>query len=302
MIGGIGWLIAQVVKRIITNLLATSGADSFLKKWTSNQTEYTLSQVVGNFVYILILIPTAISTLEALEIGAISRPATAMLDQVLRFLPQLFVASVILTVAYFLGQFARDIISGILTGLGFNNILQWLGFQSIAATTPTAYAVSEDGENQAVTTLPSQTPSQIVGIIVFLAIMLVAIATATDVLQVSALTRIVFGVLQISGQVLSGVIIFAIGLYLANLAFNLISSTGGRQARILGHAARISVVALITAMALKQMGIASNIVDLAFGLLTGAIAVAIAVAFGLGGKDIATQQLREWLDSFKQND
>ena len=106
MIGGIGWLIAQVVKRIITNLLATSGADSFLKKWTSNQTEYTLSQVVGNFVYILILIPTAISTLEALEVGAISRPATAMLDQVLRFLPQVFVASVILTVAYFLGQFA----------------------------------------------------------------------------------------------------------------------------------------------------------------------------------------------------
>ena len=299
MIGGIGWLIAQVVKRIITNLLATSGADSFLKKWTSNQTEYTLSQVVGNFVYILILIPTAISTLEALEVGAISRPATAMLDQVLRFLPQVFVASVILTVAYFLGQFARDIISGILTGLGFNNILQWLGFTAIAATTPT---VSEDGENQAVTTLPAQTPSQIVGIIVFLAIMLVAIATATDVLQVSALTRIVFGVLQISGQVLSGVIIFAIGLYLANLAFNLISSTGGRQARILGHAARISVVALITAMALKQMGIASNIVDLAFGLLTGAIAVAIAVAFGLGGKDIATQQLREWLDSFKKND
>lgn len=302
MIGGIGWLIAQVVKRIITSLLASSGADRFLQRWTSNQTEYTLSQVVGNFVYILILIPTAISTLEALEIGAISRPATAMLDQVLRFLPQLFVASVILTVAYFLGQFARDIISGILTGLGFNNILQWLGFQSIAATTPTVYPVSEDGENQAVTTLPPQTPSQIVGIIVFLAIMLVAIATATDVLQVNALTSIVFGVLKVSGQVLSGVIIFGIGLYLANLAFNLISSTGGRQARILGHAARISIIALITAMALKQMGIASNIVDLAFGLLTGAIAVAIAVAFGLGGKDIATQQLREWLDSFKRND
>jgi hypothetical protein len=206
-----------------------------------------------------------------------------------------------LTVAYFLGQFARDIISGILTGLGFNNILQWLGFTAIAATSPTD-AANEDAENKAVTSLPSQTPSQIVGIVVFLAIMLVAIATATDVLQVSALTRIVFGVLQISGQVLSGVIIFAIGLYLANLAFNLISSTGGRQARILGHAARISVVALITAMALKQMGIASNIVDLAFGLLTGAIAVAIAVAFGLGGKDIATQQLREWLDSFKKND
>ena len=302
LIGGIGWLVAQVIKRIITNLLATSGADRFLEQWLPNQTEYKLSKVVGNFVYVLILIPTAISTLEALEVGAISRPATAMLDQVLRFLPQLFVASAILTVAYILGKFARDIISGILTGLGFNNILQWLGFTAIAATAPTDAAVNEDTEANTVSSLPQQTPSQIVGIIVFLAIMLVAIATATDVLQVNALTRIVFGVLQVASQVLSGVIIFAIGLYLANLAFNLISSTGGRQSRILGHAARISIVALISAMALKQMGIASNIVDLAFGLLTGAIAVAIAVAFGVGGRDIAAQQLREWLESFKRKD
>ena len=302
LIGGIGWLVAQVIKRIITNLLATSGADRFLEQWLPNQTEYKLSKVVGNFVYVLILIPTAISTLEALEVGAISRPATAMLDQVLRFLPQLFVASAILTVAYILGKFARDIISGILTGLGFNNILQWLGFTAIAATAPTDAAVNEDTEANTVSSLPQQTPSQIVGIIVFLAIMLVAIATATDVLQVNALTRIVFGVLQVASQVLSGVIIFAIGLYLANLAFNLISSTGGRQSRILCHAARISIVALISAMALKQMGIASNIVDLAFGLLTGAIAVAIAVAFGVGGRDIAAQQLREWLESFKRKD
>ncbi len=301
IIGGIGWLIAQVVKRIVTNLLATSGADQFLRRWASNQTEYTLSQVVGNFLYVLILIPTAISTLEALEVGAISRPATAMLDQVLRFLPQIFVAIVILTVAYFIGQFARDIVSGILTGLGFNNILQWLGFPAIAAIPPSDSSANEDPENKASTTLPQQTPSQVVGIIVFIAIILVAIAAATDVLQISALTRIVFGILQVAGQVLSGVIIFGIGLYLANLAFNLISSTGGRQARILGHAARISIVVLITAMALKQIGVASNIVDLAFGLLTGAIAVAIAVAFGLGGKEIATQQLREWLESFKRN-
>lgn len=59
LIGGIGWLVAQVIKRIITNLLATSGADRFLEQWLPNQTEYKLSKVVGNFVYVLILIPTA---------------------------------------------------------------------------------------------------------------------------------------------------------------------------------------------------------------------------------------------------
>ncbi|HEY9706352.1 MAG TPA: hypothetical protein V6C58_28205, partial [Allocoleopsis sp.] len=98
-----------------------------------------------------------------------------------------------------------------------------------------------------------------------------------------------------------GLVVFAIGLYLANLAFNLIISTATRQAKILGYAARISIIILVSAMALQQMGIAPDIVNLAFGLLMGAIAVALALAFGLGSRDIAGQQLKEWLSSFKEN-
>src|SRR3712207_6914057 len=54
--------------------------------------------------------------------------------------------------------------------------------------------------------------------------------------------------------------VFAIGLYLANLAFNLISSSGNAQARILAQTARIAIIAFVSAMALQQMGIAPNIV------------------------------------------
>jgi hypothetical protein len=53
-------------------------------------------------------------------------------------------------------------------------------------------------------------------------------------------------------------------------------------------------------MALRRMGVATDIVNLVFGLLLGAIAVAIALAFGLGGREIAAEQVREWLASFKQ--
>jgi hypothetical protein len=89
-------------------------------------------------------------------------------------------------------------------------------------------------------------------------------------------------------------------LYLANFAYNLIASSRGSQAEILGQAARIAIIAFAAAMALQQMGIAPHIVNLAFGLLFGAIAVAIALAFGLGGRDVANEQLREWLNDFKQ--
>jgi hypothetical protein len=52
-------------------------------------------------------------------------------------------------------------------------------------------------------------------------------------------------------------------------------------------------------MALQQIGVAPDIVNLAFGLLLGAIAVAIALAFGLGSRDIAREQVQQWLESFK---
>jgi uncharacterized membrane protein YdcZ (DUF606 family) len=128
----------------------------------------------------------------------------------------------------------------------------------------------------------------------------VATVAATNVLGIPALTALVSGLTVIAGQVLSGVVVFAIGVYFANLAFKLISSSGGYNARNLGQAARIAIIVFVSAMALQQMGIAPNIVNLAFGLLLGAIAVAIALAFGLGGREVAGEQLREWLQSFKR--
>ena len=57
---------------------------------------------------------------------------------------------------------------------------------------------------------------------------------------------------------------------------------------------------LCAAMALQQMGIAPDIVNLAFGLILGAVAVASAIAFGLGGRDVASEQLREWINNLKR--
>jgi len=129
--------------------------------------------------------------------------------------------------------------------------------------------------------------------------MLFATVAAVNILNIPALTALVSGIVIVFGRILAGLVIFAIGLFLANLAFNIITSSGERQAQILGQVARIAIIALVSAMALQQIGVASDIVNLAFGLLLGAIAVAIALAFGLGGRDIAREQVQEWLNSFK---
>ncbi len=133
-------------------------------------------------------------------------------------------------------------------------------------------------------------------------IILFATVSATEIMELEALSLIVNRLIYIAGQVLYGLVVLAIGLYLATLAYNLITSSGGSQAKVLGQVARIGIIVLVSAMALQQMGIATSIVNLAFGLFMGAMAVAIALAFGLGGRDIASSQIQEWLEQFKTKD
>lgn len=293
LIAVIGWFVANIVRQIVTNLLATTGIDHLGSRFGLSNASgaQSLSRIIGTLVYVLILIPVAISALTTLQIQAISLPAIAMLEQVLNAVPLIFTAAAILIVSYFLARFVADLVTSILTSIGFNNIFSIIGLPSL----------SRPAESTSATTsrLPSRTPSEIAGFIVLVGIMLFATVAAVNVLNIPALTLLVTGVLIILGRILAGLIIFGIGLFFANLAFSIITSTGNAQARILGQVARISIIILVSAMALQQIGVAPDIVNLAFGLLLGALAVAIALAFGLGGRDIARNQVQVWLDSFK---
>ncbi|MBD2439860.1 mechanosensitive ion channel [Nostoc sp. FACHB-110] len=292
LIAVFGWFLANIVRRIVTNLLTTTGIDHLGSRFglSSSTGVQSLSTIIGTIVYVLILIPVAIAALNALKIEAISVPAITMLQQILNTLPAIFTAAAILIIAFFFGRFVADLVTSILTSLGFNNIFAVLGLPS--PTRPTDYS-------ETAPSAPIRTPSEIAGIVTLVGIMLFATVAAVNILNIPALTTLVTGILIILGRILAGLVVFAVGLFLANLAFNLISSSGDRQARILAQVARIAIITLVSAMALQQIGVASDIVNLAFGLLLGAIAVAIALAFGLGGRDIAKEQVREWLDSFK---
>lgn len=295
LIGAVGWLLATLVRRIVTNLLASAGSDRLgaqfgLRQTTSGQ---SLSGIIGTIVYVLILIPVAIASLHALHIDAISVPAISMLQQVLNVLPSIFTAAIVLILAYLIGRFVAELVTNILSSIGFDNIFSALGLpQRVRQTSP---------EDRTTPVSSTRTPSEIAGVVVLVGIMLFATVAAVDILNIPALTALVSGLVVVFGRILAGLIVFAVGLFLANLAFNIITSSGDRQAQILGQIARISIIALVSAMALQQIGVASSIVNLAFGLLLGAIAVAIALAFGLGTRDIAAEQVREWLASFKRD-
>ncbi len=284
IIGATGWFIANIVRGIVSNLAAAAGADSIGARVGLNQaaTGQSLSGLAGLTTYVLILIPTITAALGALEIPAIATPATNMLNSVMNAIPQIFTAGAILAVSYFVGKFLAELVSSLLQGFGFDNVLVWLGIQR------SGDAIEEG----------TQTPSQIAGVVVLVGTMLVASVAAVDVLNLPALKVVSTSLLAISGQVLVGVLIFAVGLYLANLSAKLVRSSGMPESHTLANVARIVILAFSGAIALERAGVSTNIVNLAFGLLLGAVAVAIAIAFGLGGRDVAADQLREWVKPF----
>lgn len=304
-----GWLLAKIVRGIVTNLLAASGVDNIgnrlgLSRSTTPGSGISISSLVGTVVYVAVLIPVAIAALEELDIRAISEPAVGMLNQILNFIPLLLAAGVVITLFYFIGQFVCDLLTNVLANVGFDNILDSLGLPDInppAAPPTEVYPTETTGETLIQPPADhGKSPSEVVGLIALVGIVLFGVVTATEILQLEQLTLIVRAVMEIAAQVLVGVVIFAIGLYVANLVYRLIKSSSSTSSNTLAQAARIAILAFVGALALGQMGVATNIVNLAFGLLLGAVAVAIAIAFGLGGRDVAAEELRGWLKELKR--
>lgn len=301
-----GWFVARIVQRIVTNLLAAVGTDRLAERigLANVLGQQRLSGLLGLIVYILILIPVVIAGLNALQLDAITAPASQMLNTFLNAIPDIFAAALILVIAYFVGRLISNLVVNLLRGFGFDNMFRRVTGTSGTVQTPSptsssATAAPGQTSSTAATGTSTTSPSDIVGYIVLVGIMLFASIAAFNTLGFEIVAVMISQFTVLVGQIILGLIIFAIGLFLANLAARAIVSSGVTQAGLLALAARISIIVLAGAMALRQMGLANEIVNLAFGLLLGAVAVAFALAFGLGGREPARQEVERWFQTLR---
>jgi hypothetical protein len=129
------------------------------------------------------------------------------------------------------------------------------------------------------------------------AIMFIAAITVCEKLGLTPLVNLGKELIEFAGRVVFGVIIFLVGIYLANLASGTIQSGKGKQANLLAFATRLIILVFTGFIALQHIVPKSEIVIWGFILIAGAIAVAIAIAFGIGGRDLAARKLEEWTKS-----
>ena len=292
--GFVFYLAAKIVSAIVSNFAAAAGADR-LGAQIGMSGGQSLSKIAGTLVSAFILLFGVTTVLTTLQIEPITASVLPMLGQITTSIPLILTSGIILTVAFFIGRFVSNLVTQVLSSVGFDNVVSMLGFPEINGGSATA-APSDLGTTPAVES-KAQTPSSIAGTIVFVGIMLVAAMEAVNALGFDTLTGLMTGVVEIAAGVLTGAVVMGIGIYIGNLVFNIISSMGMKSAKTLAQAARIAILVLVGAMALSLIGMPQDIINLAFGLTMGGIAVAIALAFGLGGREAAGEKLREWMSS-----
>ena len=211
--------------------------------------------------YALIMIVVTIAALQILGISAISDPAERMLTIIFDAIPTIIAAALLLALGVVIARFAGGLLEQVLAGFGTDRAVRELGVETEQSASSVLAKVAQ------------------VAIVLFFAVM------AAQLLGFPQITEFLSQVLELGGQVLFGGAIIAAGFFVANLLGRMVD--GGTATNLV----RYSTIVIFAAMGLSFMGIAENIIELAFGALVVGGALAAAIAFGLGGRDAAARQL-----------
>ncbi len=278
VIAFVGWLVAKVLRGLVTNLLLAAGADR-LGKSAGLDPSVQISRLAGMLVFIFVFVPTLIAALDALRIEAVSRPATEMLGKMLDAIPHVLAAAVILTLTYYIAKFVSSLAAQLLTRLGFDALPQKLGIGNALSG--------------------ALKPSTLVGALILFFAMLFATVEAANQLGFSQVRDVITAFIKFGGDLMLGGLILIVGFWLAGLAHRTIVKANPAAANM-ARIAQLAILGLVLAMGLRAMGIANEIVQLGFGLTLGAIAIAVALSFGLGGREAAGKQMEYWLGKLRK--
>jgi hypothetical protein len=198
--------------------------------------------------------------------------------------PALFGAVVVMTVGYFIARFAQRAMQRMLRRVHLNEALQKGG----VAPPLDPYGVP-------------LTPSRVLSNVVFWFLLFTAMLLAADTLGIDYLGQAFAELVSYVPSVIAAVVIVILGLVLGDLVAALIAASAGALAGA-GTLARIGkggVVLLAVFMSLQELGVATGIVTTAFAIIFGAVALALALSFGLGNRELAAEVTRRWYEEWR---
>jgi len=212
----------------------------------------------------------------------ISEPIEGFLNRFILFLPNLISAILLLIIGLFLGWLTKKIISKMLRILKADEFSERHGINNI---------LTKGG----IKDKPSSLAGRITGWLVFFIFLIISLSS----LNVPAIERLLERFFLYLPNLFVAVIIILIGYLLSNFfgrAALIASVNAGLKASgLIGRFVKLTIFLLAATMALEQLGIGRETIIIAFAIVFGGIVLALSIAFGLGGRDIAKDYLEKKL-------
>ncbi|MXP15594.1 mechanosensitive ion channel [Altererythrobacter confluentis] len=269
----VGLMIAKIVRDITITALQTVDFDKWANRGgvESATGNSAISKTIGTIIYAIIVIFVSILALDTLGLESVSAPASNMLQLVFNAIPNVIGAAILLGIGYMISKFVANIMTEVLTGLGVDRTLG------------------------ATELLPEGTTATgILARVAQIAIVLFFAIAATRMLGFVELTAILDEVLVLGGRVIFGAVVIGLGFLIANSLARVLG--GADNSSMAGTIVKWATIVLFTFMGLQYTGVGDIITETAFTAIVVGMAVAGALAFGLGGREWAARKL-EQMDS-----
>lgn len=262
----VGSLIAKIVRQLLIPLFAKLKVDKLQEKaGIKVQDSAKLSNTLAYLVYVLILIPVYIVALQILQISAITTPAVGVLNTIIGFIPNILVAIALVAIGCLIAKIGGNIVEQLIASTGVDSKV--------------SLPVGDSGKFY---------PSRIAKICVKAVVIIFFCVEALNVLKLKVLTDIGATIIGYMPKALAAALVGVGAIYLCKLVEKMLIKHNLKKYALISKAL-IIVIAIF--MVLTELGIAPAIVSAAFIISLAAIAVAFAVAFGVGGRDFARKML-----------
>lgn len=213
-------------------------------------------------------------------IETVWEPTRVFLLQVVHFLPRALIAIVIVIAGWLIAKAVRFAVVKALRAINFHVLTERAGLD----------AFMREGGGGADTT-------DVLGLLVYWLVILTALLIAFNSMDLANVTEIIGRVVLFVPRIILAVVILAFGAYFGRFVGRAVTTycrnIGMPEAGLLGRLTTYAVVVFVFVIALDQLGV-GDIIREAFLILLGAVALALALAFGLGGQKRAAQFLERW--------
>jgi hypothetical protein len=200
------------------------------------------------------------------------------------FVPSLLGSLVILFAGYLLAKLVEKGTARLLRRVRFNEMLERGGVMD---------AVERSGTHV--------NPARVIANLLFWLVMFVVLVVAANALGFDSLANVFSELVSYIPSVIAAIVIVIVGIVLGGFVGGIIMASAGglHGGPTLARVGRVGVIVIAVFMALQELGVATDIVTTAFALLFGAVALALALSFGLGNRELAGQITREWYQRYK---